>query len=240
VILAIASDGVMAGRRYFGGMAALRRLEQVIPAAPGKPPPDPDHPMRKVTLQVAFDEAGWSPDRAAGMGQIFDGLAADWHTRMTADRHDAVHDALARGGPWPARAPWLELGSGIGIFSPAIAKHSGGDQVIAADLSLEMLKRAPAEPPRLQADASSLPFADNTFGVIWLINMLLFPSEMARVLRTSDGVLVWVNTIGSSTPIHLAPDEVERALPGTWDGVYADAGWGTWTILRQVTSRTGA
>jgi len=39
----------------------------------------PDHPMRKLTRQVAFDGA-WDAERAKKVGDLFDGMAADWST----------------------------------------------------------------------------------------------------------------------------------------------------------------
>jgi hypothetical protein len=45
---------------------------------------------------------------------------------------------------------------------------------------------------------------------------------------------VWVNTLGDQTPIHLPPGDVERALPGDWNGVTARAGTGQWTVLRRA------
>jgi hypothetical protein len=190
--------------------------------------------MREVTLQVAFDPAGWTPARAARVAQLFDGLAPEWHTRMTPGRAEALTDALDRGGPFDATTttrPCLELGSGVGLFTDVVTRRFGRDEVVAVDLSYEMLRRAPAElAPRVQADAASLPFADGTFATAVLVNMLLFPHEIARVART----VVWVNTVGDATPIHLSADEVERALPGEWDGVHAEAGWGTWAVLRRA------
>ncbi len=62
--------------------------------------------------------------------------------------------------------------------------------------------------------------------------MFLFPAEVARVLKV-DGVLLWVSTNGDGTPIYLAPAEVLEALPGTWQGISAQAGWGTWLVARQ-------
>ena len=64
--------------------------------------------------------------------------------------------------------------------------------------------------------------------------MLLFPVEIDRVLAP-DGVLVWVNTSGEHTPIHLTAAEVERALPGAWDVVASSAGRGTWAVARRST-----
>ena len=65
-----------------------------------------------------------------------------------------------------------------------------------------------------------------------MINMLLFPHEVDRVLRP-DGVIVWVNTLGDQTPIHLPPDDVVAMLPGEWDGRTARAGTGFWLTARR-------
>ncbi len=66
-----------------------------------------------------------------------------------------------------------------------------------------------------------------------LVNMFLFPAEISRVLA-DDGVLLWVSTNGEQTPIYLPPEDVLRALPATWEGVTARAGWGTWLTARRV------
>ena len=209
----------------------LQKLERVIPAAPGKSQPEPEHPMRKVTRQVAFQPDGWTPERAERVAMLFDALAPEWHTKGSPERTDALVDALARGGPYDQQRPCLELGSGIGLFTDRVVDRFGRGNVVAVDLSYEMLKRAPADvAPRVQADAARLPFRDATFATAVLVNMLLFPHEVARVADA----LVWVNTVGDATPIHLSAEEVEAALPGAWDGVHADAGWGTWAVLRKA------
>jgi len=65
-----------------------------------------------------------------------------------------------------------------------------------------------------------------------LVNALLFPEETSRVLAP-DGVVVWVNSLGDRTPIHLPPEDVRAALPGRWHGVAAAAAWGIWCTLRR-------
>ena len=65
-----------------------------------------------------------------------------------------------------------------------------------------------------------------------LVNALLFPAEVARVLAPG-GALVWVNSLGDATPIHLSAADVAKALPGGWGGPASDAGWGTWCVLRR-------
>ena len=50
-----------------------------------------------------------------------------------------------------------------------------------------------------------------------LVNCFLFPDEVDRVLAP-DGVVVWVNSSGAETPIHLPSDDVVAALPGSLGG----------------------
>ena len=65
---------------------------------------------------------------------------------------------------------------------------------------------------------------------IVLVNCFLFPDEVDRVLAPG-GVVVWVNSSGSETPIHLPPQDVVEALPGRWEGVESTAGIGIWSVL---------
>ena len=59
--------------------------------------------------------------------------------------------------------------------------------------------------------------------------MFLFPAEVERVVAP-HGVVVWVNSRGPETPIHLTAHEVDEALGHGWDGVASQAGWGTWSV----------
>jgi len=72
-----------------------------------------------------------------------------------------------------------------------------------------------------------------------LINAFLFPVEVDRVLAPG-GLVVWVNSSGESTPIHLTAEEVVEVLPGDWDGVAARAGVGTWCVLHRRSDSAGA
>jgi SAM-dependent methyltransferase len=210
----------------------IDHLPRIIEEAPGRPTRgDEDHPMRKVTRQVAFEPDGWTPERAGKVAALFDSLASEWHTREHPLRLVPVADAFERGGPL-GFGTGLEIGSGIGLGTAWLAARFG--RLIAVDLSLEMLRLAPADAaPRVLADASVLPVADATVDAVVLINMLLFPGEVARVLK-HDGALVWVNTSGDRTPIHLTADEVDDAMPGDWTGVASEAAWGTWAVLRRA------
>jgi len=182
-------------------------------------------PMREVTRQVAFDDA-WDTDRAAKVRDLFDGMAADWHNRISINRGVPVLDALARGDVPKGLA--LELGSGLGDKTPVLTEQLG--QTIAVDLAMNMLTRAPQDSTRVCADAARLPFRDGLASSVVLINALLFPAEVDRVLAP-HGAVVWVNTSGEHTPIHLSADELCDALPGSWAGVASRADRGTWAVV---------
>ncbi len=207
-------------------------VERLAPAAGARraePFAGPDHPIRKATRQIAFDGA-WDSVRARKFEKLFDGLAPGW----TAEHVDPVRvapviDALDRGDV-PIGGRWLELGSGTGAGTGVLAETVGS--VVALDLSAVMLANAPAVAPRVQGDASALPFPDDRFDAVLMVNMVLFPGEVDRVLAP-DGMVVWVNTLGDQTPIHLPIDDVVAALPGAWSAVTADAGTGFWGALRR-------
>jgi len=185
--------------------------------------------MRELTVAIATEDTTWTKERAAEVGAFFDSMASGWRERDMPERHDALADALTRGGAFPPG--WcIEIGSGTGNATQDL--RTAFRDVVSTDLSLEMLRLAPFADCRVQADASALPFRTESVRVVALINVFLFPHEIARVL-TDDGVVVWVSTNGDATPIYLSPREVVNALPGTWDGVTSLAGWGTWLTARR-------
>lgn len=189
----------------------------------------PDHPMRKVTRQVAFED-GWSSGRAAKVAELFDSMAAEWAERKVEPVKAApVLDAVERGGV-DRSGRWIELGSGGG--AGAILLHDRVERLVSIDLSGEMLAHAPDLAPKVQADASSLPLPDGCADTVLAINMLLFPAEVDRILAPG-GALLWVNTLGDRTPIHLPPPDVVEVLPGEWEAVTARAGSGFWAVVRR-------
>lgn len=192
----------------------------VVPAAFA----DASHPIRKVTRQVAFDGA-WDSSRATKFGALFDGLARDWsQSHGEAPRQAVVADAVSRGGA-DTSGTWLDCGSGTGINTTLVGNSV--ENLVALDLSAQMLAHAPDVAPKVRGDSSNLPFRSECFDTLLLVNMLLFPAEVDRVLKPG-GTLLWVNTLGDQTPIHLPADDVLSALPGQWSGVTANAGSGFW------------
>lgn len=195
----------------------------------------PDHPMRIATRRAAgLDAGGWTGELRTEVARFFDGLASEWHTRTSPGRVAVVRDALVRGldSSGAPRGLVVEVGSGIGTYSPLLAERF--KQVLAVDLSMEMLKLAPATPAhRVQGDGARLPIRDGAADAMVLINAFLFPAEVQRALA-SDGVLLWVNSSGEHTPIYLSADDLVAALPGRWSGVASRAGEATWCMLRRA------
>ncbi len=162
-----------------------------------------------------------------------------WHTRTSPERDAVVADALDRGlaaitGTQHAARTGVcvELGSGIGAYTPDLAGR--WSTVVAVEVSLEMALRAPSGVGhRVLADGADLPLRDGSVDAIVIVNAFLFPAEVDRILG-SAGVVVWVNSSGSGTPIYLPVDDIAVALPGDWDGVTSRAGAGIWAVMSRA------
>ena len=196
----------------------------------------PDHPMRIATRRAAgLDPGGWTRELSKEVGEFFDTLSNEWHTRTSPQRTAVVLDALERGlgRPGSRSGVVVEVGSGIGTYSGLLAERFA--TVLAIDLSLAMLRLAPlATAHRIQADGAMLPVRDSSAAAVVLINAFLFPAEVDRILAR-DGALVWVNSSGAQTPIFLAAEDLLSALlPGNWTGTASQAGEGTWCVLRKI------
>lgn len=218
-------------------MSAASRLVQ-LPAVgdPTVRAPGPsleevvDHPMRRITREIAFDPQGWGPARAAKVAEAFDAMAPTWHEIAGGSaRLAAVEDALDRGAVGGATC--LEPGSGTGSATALLTQRF--TTVMATDLSIEMLRRAPQDvATRVWADASNLPVRTASVDAVVLMNMFLFGAEVERVLR-QDGALVWISSLGDRTPIHLSATEVLDALGPRWRAVAGTCGESTWCVARR-------
>jgi hypothetical protein len=195
----------------------------------------PDHPMRIATRRAAgLDSGGWTAELRREVGEFFETLSSEWHTRTSPQRTAIVMDALERGlGARDSRTGVaVEVGSGIGTYSGLLAQRFA--TVVSIDLSLAMLRQAPAGGAhRVQGDGAMLPLRDSCAEAVVLINAFLFPAEVDRVL-SRDGALVWVNSSGAHTPIFLGVEDLLSALPGEWTGTSSQAGEGTWCVLRRA------
>lgn len=190
--------------------------------------------MRIVTREVAFDSSCWTPERRKKVEGLFDGLAPEWHVRHAEDRLLPLRDAVERGEIRGGTC--LELGCGTGPATSILQESFA--QVLAIDLSFEMLRRLNCpEASRVRADASRLPLPEQCADSIVLMNMLLFPAEIDRVLKPK-GTLIWVNSRGKNTPIHLSPEDFVKALPGVWTARASHAGEGLWAVAQRATPQT--
>ena len=193
-----------------------------------------NHRMREVTEQVA-QRGIWNSGLLAEVRDLFDSLAPGWTaTRDHPARNAPLLDALDRGGVEGRTV--VELGAGTCISSRALVGRF--DCYLAADLSPVMLAHAvDGAPPLLCADASRLPLADGVVDVFILQNMLLFPAEVDRCLA-SGGALVWVNSRGPETPIHLSTPDVlaslEAASGPAWRALASTVGEATWAVVRRA------
>ena len=189
-----------------------------------------EHPMRKVTQQVAFESSGWNSERAAKVVKLFDEMAETWKDKDFDSRALPVMDALERGGIVPGGLG-VELGCGTGAYSTLLSKYF--DSLLCIDISFEMLVRSSSSDGfRVRGDGSNLPLASGSVHGLFCINTLLFPKEVDRIL-SSDGYLLWVSTSGNQTPIYLSPADVLAALGSQFAGISSEAGPGTWSVFRR-------
>jgi SAM-dependent methyltransferase len=160
-------------------------------------------------------------------------MAENWVDERGGYRAAPLVDALDRGGPFgPGRC--LEIGSGTGILTPYL--DAVWDDVVAVDLSMEMMVRH-RNARQIQADASVLPFADQSFDVVVVGDGPLFADETVRLLSPA-GTLIWSNALGEGAPYHVPTirlwDALLRAAPRTkWSAVESEALWGSWVVFRR-------
>ncbi len=209
----------------------VHELPAVV-APHGDPPEDigTGHPMREVTERVAADPSVWTAELATQVGGFFDERAGEWAAQRS-DRSEVLVDALDRGLSAPT-SPVVELGAGTGAGTRVLAERF--DHVVAGDLAAAMLANLPPQlADRVRLDGSRLPFADCSVGTLVCVNMLLFADEVRRVLAPG-GALVWVNSIGERTPIHLPAEVVGRALGAEFELTASRCNWGTWAVARRI------
>jgi SAM-dependent methyltransferase len=142
--------------------------------------------------------------------------------------------------PEPERA--LDVGTGLGDGALLVAREFPHARVRGVDLSEEMVRRAQARiglDPEGRvafkvADASNLPFEDESFDLVTQLNMPPFFAEIARVLRPG-GFAVIAASWGPGTPFYT-PESVlrrgfrKRGLEGVEIG---EAAKGTYFVARR-------
>lgn len=184
---------------------------------------DPSPPPRRVqligraiTTLVARAPVTW-PLLRGWSHRFWEGAAPTWGDRVNRSGPDYLSPlaaALLHVSPEPERA--LDIGTGLGDGALLIAREFPHARVRGVDLSEEMVRRAQARiglDPEGRvafkvADASKLPFEEDSFDLVAQLNVPPFFSEIARVLRPG-GFVVIAASWGPSTPFYT-PDSVLR------------------------------
>jgi ubiquinone/menaquinone biosynthesis C-methylase UbiE len=194
-------------------------------------------------MNAAVTHAPWLwPVLRRPMQGYFDALAADWDERTGAgsvDHLQALATATTRVRPHPERV--LDLGTGTGEAALFLAREFPRANVRGVDMSEEMIREAQSKvgldpDGRIAfrvADAARLPYDEDSFDLVTLVNVPPFFGEIARVLRPGGQVIV-VATGGPATPFYTPPSVLERGFRrrGIEGAESGDAGRGTYFIAR--------
>jgi len=155
-------------------------------------------PSPQQTLAGVYDEGAatyeeyWAP-------------ALHRHARHLLDALPAAPDAALT---------VVDVATGAGTLVPALREVAGpAGTVIAADRSIGMLRRAPYEASRIQADAAALPLADATADVV-VLAFVLFMLPDARAAITEAGRVLrpggWLLAATWGTQLDTIADVVVR------------------------------
>jgi len=196
---------------------------------------------RAMNALVARAPATW-PLLRAPMRSFFDRQADGWDERTgagSAEHLAPLAAALLVVRPPPERA--LELGTGTGTGALLIAREFPLARVRGVDLSEEMIRlarrRIGLDPDGRVAfklaDASSLPYKDDSFDLVAQLNMPPFFRETARVLRPGGHAIVAASW-GAATPFYTPPAVLERGFRrrGLEAVESGEAAEGTFTVMR--------
>jgi SAM-dependent methyltransferase len=192
---------------------------------------------RAITALVARAPFTW-PLLRGWSHRFWEQAAPGWSDRV--DRSGPEYLAPLAAGllkvkPEPERA--LDIGTGLGDGALLVAREFPHARVRGVDLSEEMVRRAQARiglDPEGRvafkvADAANLPFEDDSFDLLTQLNVPVFFSEIARVLRPGGFALIAASW-GERTPFYtpesvlrrgfrragLEQVEAERAALGTY------------------------
>jgi SAM-dependent methyltransferase len=176
------------------------------------------------------------------MRKQFDAIAGTWDTMRAADHLAPYEAALEMIEPQPVRA--LDLGTGTGQGAFAIARRFPDAEVVGVDLATAMLAEAERKTPddlrarvRFEAaDASALPYPDDSFGLVAHANMIPFFDELVRVLQPG-GQTLFGFSLGAGTPIYVPAERLRAELErrGFMDFAEFAAGEGTALLARKAT-----
>jgi ubiquinone/menaquinone biosynthesis C-methylase UbiE len=185
--------------------------------------------VRFATNVVVRNPALWRLFRGP-VRRMFDRIAPVWDRNRSPDAFAPVEAALAALPAPPRRA--LDVGTGTGAIPRLLADRFPGAEIVGVDVAERMVEEARrnvGDRARFQvADAQQLPFADGTFDLVTLGNMIPFFDEIARV--TADGGrALFAFSMGPGTPIYVPTETLRRELEarGFVDFAGFSAGRGT-------------
>jgi SAM-dependent methyltransferase len=171
----------------------------------------------------------------------FDELAPQWDAMRSAGHNESLHAVLDAVPGAPRRI--LDVGTGTGTAARAIAARWPDADVTGVDMSERMLGEARRLlPPELaervrfeQADASALPFPDESFDLVTLANMIPFFDEIDRVL-VPGATVAFAWSVGPQTPIYVPSERLRAELGRRGFGEFRElsAGPGTALLARKA------
>jgi ubiquinone/menaquinone biosynthesis C-methylase UbiE len=169
---------------------------------------------RLVTTVVVRVPVLWKVFRGP-MRANFDKLAGEWDATRVDERRLAPMNAALDAVETAPRTV-LDLGTGSGAIARVAAARWPDAAVTGADVSPGMIaeaQRLAASPTERYevADSAALPYADGSFELVTLNNMIPFFDEVARVTAPGGHVAV-AFALGPSTPIYVPLDRVRTEL----------------------------
>ena len=196
---------------------------------------------RFTTNQVVRRPWAWPLFRWLTRAQ-FNRIAPAWDQRRSEDAFAPIETALDSLELAPTRV--LDLGTGTGRAAFLLARRYPEADVVGADLAADMLAEARRlTPPELaervrfeEADAEKLPYADGSFDLVSLANMIPFFDELTRVLAPG-GQAVFAFSLGAGTPIYVPLERLREELARRGFTEFAEfaAGKGTALLARKGT-----
>ena len=166
---------------------------------------------RLATTLAVRSPATWRLFRGP-LRRMFDRLAPAWEGRASADKLASLDAALAGLATPPRRI--LDVGTGTGAAARHLAARWPAAEVTGIDLSPEMLAEAGrlgGGPHYVAGDASHLPFADASFDLVVLVNMIPFFDQLARVTAPGGSIAISY-TLGAATPIFVPLERADSEL----------------------------
>ena len=197
---------------------------------------------RALNATVARAPALW-PLLRPWMRRFFDDRAHLWDERTGAGSvsHLApVAAAALHVKPAPERI--LDLGTGTGEAALFLAREFPRASVRGVDISGSMVRVAQGKvglDPEGRvafrvADASDLPFAEDSFDLVAQLNMPPFFAETARIVRPGGFVIV-ASSLGQATPFYTPDPVLDRGFlrRGVEPVARGEAGTGTYWVGRR-------